>query len=268
MMKQMRLSVWLIAVLIGAATLAGCASGPGGRGQGDATLDSTNMDRTDAQKRASIRLQLAVGYYRQGQLNVALNEIKQALQADPNLIDGYSMAALIYMDMGDTRLAEENFKHAMSLAPSDPELSNNYGWFLCQNGRAQESIAYFNAAVQNKTYASPGKALNNAGVCSLILKDEVTAEKYFMQAFRYESGNPSVNANLAKINFAHGDLERAHFYLDRVVKEDAATPEILLLGIKIERKRGDRSAELSLVTQLRRRYPDSAEYASYQRGAF
>ncbi|HEX2604560.1 MAG TPA: type IV pilus biogenesis/stability protein PilW [Oxalicibacterium sp.] len=267
-MKKMRLSAWLIALLIGAGTLAGCASGPGGRAQGDATLDSTNMDRTDAQKRASIRLQLAVGYYRQGQLNVALNEVKQALQADPNLVDGYSMAALIYMDMGDTRAAEENFRRAMSLAPNDPELSNNYGWFLCQNGRAQESIAYFKAAVQSKTYQSPGKALNNAGVCSLILKDEAAAEKYFTEAFRYEPGNPSVNVNLAKIYYARGDFERAHFYLDRVIKDDAVTPEILLFGIKVERKRGDRSAELSLVTQLRRRYPDSAEYASYQRGEF
>ena len=89
-----------------------------------------------------------------------------------------------------------------------------------------------------------------------------------MEAFRFEPANPSVNTNLAKINFARGDLERAHFYLDRVIKEDALSPEILLLGIRIERKRGDRSAELSLATQLRRRYPDSAEYASYQRGAF
>jgi type IV pilus assembly protein PilF len=267
-MKKMRLSVWIIALLIGAATLAGCASGPGGRAQGDATLDNTNMDRSDAQKRASIRLQLAVGYYRQGQLNVALNEVKQALQADPNMVDGHSMAALIYMDMGETALAEDSFKRAMSLAPNDPELGNNYGWFLCQNGRAQESIPYFNAAAKSKTYQSPGKALNNAGVCSLILKDDAAAEKYFTEAFRYEPGNPSINANLAKINFAHGDFERAHFYLDRVVKAEAATPEILLLGIKIERKRGDRAAELSLVTQLRRLYPDSAEYASYQRGAF
>jgi type IV pilus assembly protein PilF len=265
-MKKMRLSVWMIALLIGAATLAGCASGPVDRAQGDAAMDSTNMDRTDAQKRASIRLQLAVGYYRQGQLNVALNEIKQALQADPNLVDGYSMAALIYMGLGDTRAAEDNFKRAMSLAPNDPELSNNYGWFLCQNGRAQESIPYFKAAVQNKKYESPGKALNNAGVCSLILKDEAAAEKYFTEAFRYEPGNPSVNTNLAKIYFARGDFERAHFYIDRVIKDDAVTPEILMLGIKIERKRGNRPGELSLVTQLRRRYPDSAEYASYQRG--
>jgi len=53
-----------------------------------------------------------------------------------------------------------------------------------------------------------------------------------------------------------------------VIKADVLTTEVLWLGIKIERKRGDRSAEVSLVTQLRRRYPDSAEFASYQRGAF
>jgi type IV pilus assembly protein PilF len=264
-MKQMRLSAWLIVSLLGAALLAGCVSSR-------TTVQSTDTlgsyEKPDGQKRANIRLQLAASYYRQGQMNVALDEIKQALQADPNFGDAYSMAALIYMDLGDTRAAEENFAHAMRLLPNDPELSNNYGWFLCQNGRAQQSIAYFETALRSKTYQSPAKALNNAGMCSLILKDSVAAEKYFMQAFRFEPNNVSVNTNLARVNYERGDFERAHFYIDRVIKADVLSTEVLWLGIKIERKRGDRSAELSLVTQLRRRYPDSVEFASFQRGAF
>jgi len=268
MTKQMRLSAWLVVSVLGAALLAGCAGNrPSGQDTSGTDL-STSYDKTDGQKRANIRLQLAVGYYRQGQMNVALDEIKQALQADPNFGEAYSMAALIYMDLGETRAAEENFARAMRLMPNDPELSNNYGWFLCQNGRAQQSIAYFETALRNKSYQSPGKALNNAGVCSLILKNNEAAENYFTQAFRYEPNNTGVNTNLARINYERGDFERAHFYIDRVIKADVLTTEVLWLGIKIERKRGDRSAEVSLVTQLRRRYPDSAEFASYQRGAF
>jgi type IV pilus assembly protein PilF len=264
-MKKMRLLAWLIVSLLGAVLLAGCVSSR-------TTVQSTDMagnyEKPDGQKRANIRLQLAANYYRQGQMNVALDEIKQALQADPNFGDAYSMAALIYMDLGDTHAAEENFAHAMRLLPNDPELSNNYGWFLCQNGRAQQSIAYFETALRSKNYQSPAKALNNAGMCSLILKDGAAAEKYFMQAFRFEPNNVSVNTNLARVNYERGDFERAHFYIDRVIKADVLSTEVLWLGIKIERKRGDRSAELSLVTQLRRRYPDSAEFASFQRGAF
>lgn len=264
-MGKLRLFVWFAASVLGVALLSGCA---GNRGNVSDSDLASSYDKTDAQKRANIRLQLAVGYYRQGQMNVALEEIRQSLQADPNFGEAYSMAALIYMDLGDARAAEENFARAMRLLPNDPELSNNYGWFLCQNGRAQQSIAYFETALRNKLYQSPAKALNNAGMCSLMLKDAAAAENYLTQAFRYEPNNPSINTNLARINYDRGDLERAHFYIDRVIKADVLTTEVLWLGIKIERKRGDRSAELSLVTQLRRRYPDSTEFAAFQRGAF
>ena len=46
------------------------------------------------------------------------------------------------------------------------------------------------------------------------------------------------------------------------------TPESLWLGLRIERKLGDRLAEASLATQLRRRYSNSSEYQSLLRGDF
>lgn len=248
-----------------ALLLTGCGSNPAVDPQNDV---SSSSDPTDNQKRARIRLQLAVGYYEQRQLAVALDEIKQALQADPNFADAYSMRALIYMEMGENRLAEESFLQAIKLAPNTPDFSNNYGWFLCQNGREQQSIAYFEAALKNRAYQSPAKALHNAGVCSLKIKDKAAAERYFSQAFQYEPGNPSTNASLARIYFERGDYERARFYVGRVMKADVMTADVLWLAIKIERKLGDRAAESSLATQLRRRHGGSPEYAAYQRGAF
>lgn len=264
-MKRTRRYEWLFVFLTSAVLLAGCASQPVSSAQGWAATSST---QADDQKRARIRLQLAVGYYQQHQMTVALEEIKQALQADPNLADAYSMSALIYMDLGENRLAETNFLQAMKLAPNDPDLSNNYGWFLCQSGRAGQSIAYFEEALKNRAYQSPAKALNNAGVCSMQLKDAVAAERYFSQAFQYEPGNLATSTNLAKLYYGRRDYERARFYITRVTTADAFSAEVLWLATRIEHKLGDRAAETSLATQLRRRYPDSPEYAAYQRGAF
>ncbi len=56
--------------------------------------------------------------------------------------------------------------------------------------------------------------------------------------------------------------------MSRVTRSDALSADALWQAIKIERKLGDRAAELSLVTQLSKRFPDSAEFAAYQRGAF
>ena len=228
----------------------------------------TASDQTDNQKRARLRLQLAINYYEQRQYQVALDELKQALQADPNYSDAFNVRGLVYMSMGELQLADENFQQALRLAPNNPDLSNNYGWFLCQNGREKQAIAYFEAALKNRAYLSPVKALNNAGACSLKMRDAAAAERYFLQAFQEEPGNPLTNTNLAKIYYVQGNYERARFYMSRALKADAMTADVLWLAIKIERKMGDRAAENSLVTQLRRRHPNSAEYAFYQRGAF
>lgn len=246
--------------------LTSCVSNP--------TMDSEReipaaSEQTEAQQqRAHIRLQLAVGYYEQHQINIAFDEIRQALQADPNYADAYSMRGLIYMEMGEARMAEDSFLQAIKLSPNNPDFNNNYGWFLCQNGQEQKSISYFERALKVRAYQSPAKALNNAGICSLKLKDKTNAEKYFLQAFQYEPGNALTNINLAKILYDRHDYERARFYIARVVKANSVNAEALWLAIKIEHKIGDRTVEAGFAAQLRRRYPDSNEYAAYERGAF
>ncbi|MGS0742551.1 type IV pilus biogenesis/stability protein PilW [Glaciimonas sp. GG7] len=254
------------------ALLSGCATQSGGgftKDESEARRElPTNSDLTDAQRRARIRLELAVGYYGHGQLEVALDEVKQAISADPELADAYSMRGLIYMDMGETGLADDNLQRALKLTPNNPDLANNYGWFLCQNGREKESIAYFQRALKSRSYLSPAKALTNAGVCSLKMKERTDAERYFLHAFQFDASNPLTNANLALLSVEHNDAERARFYMGLVTKVDVLGANVLWLAIKVEHKLGDRVAEKNLVAQLRQRYPGSAEYASYQRGVF
>lgn len=272
-MKRGRWNVFIVAAAAVLSLLAGCASQPGStlandREPGASRELQTSSDLTDVQRRARIRLQLAVGYYGQGQLEVALDEVKQAILADPEFADAYSMRGLIYMDMGETRLADDNLQRALKLAPNNPDIANNYGWFLCQNGREKESIAYFQSALKSRLYQSPDKALTNAGVCSLKLKDRDSAERYFLQAFQFETGNPLTNVNLARLALGRNDSERARFYIGLVAKMDVLSADVLWIAINVERKLGDRVSETNLVAQLRRRYPGSAEYASYQRGVF
>lgn len=264
MRKHLTLSALCLAI---AFALGGCASG-GSRGTDAQGELRTLSDQTDLQKRANIRLQLAIGYFERGQMPVALDEIKQALQIYPDFGDAYSLRALVYMTMGENKLADDNFSRAIRLSPNDPDLANNYGWFLCQNGREKESIAYFESALKSRTYQSPGKALHNAGVCSVKLKDPQAAEKYFLQAFKFDPANLSTSAHLGKIYYDRGDYARARFYIGRASKAENAGPDVIWLAIKTEHKLGDRVGEAGLVSQLRRRHPDSPEYAAYQRGAF
>jgi type IV pilus assembly protein PilF len=265
-----RASARLVLALCTAAALAACA-GSGGGGRGPTAELKTASDQTFDEKRANIRMQLAVGYFQDGKYEVALDEIKQAIAANPNLAEAYGMRALIYTQMNEIPLADENFQRALRLAPRNPEISNNYGSFLCQNGRAAQALTLFDEALRSPTYASPLNALLNASSCSMKTKNYQAAERYLVDALRIAPDHPAANAGLARLYYDRRDMARAGFYnarLKEVAKLDSMTADQLWLAIRIDRKMADKSSEASMVSQLRRRFPASPELAAYQRGGF
>lgn len=222
----------------------------------------------DARKRADIRLQLAASYYQKAQFNIALEEAQRALQADPNYAEAYGLLGLIYMDLGDRREADANFARALKLDPVSPELNNNYGWYLCQTGRERESVEYFLRAAQNKLYATPGKAMQNAGVCMMQVRDYKAAEQHLRRSFELDATSPFTKFHLARLYLATGQLDRAAFYYGLLEKQVDATAETLWLGLRIARASGDLRTERQFADELRRQFPNSREASALRRGAF
>ena len=261
-------SVNAIAGALALALLAGCA-GAGG----DAPRElKTASDQTAAEKRAQIRLQLAVGYYQDRKYEIALDEVKQAIAAAPDYADAYGLRALIYTAMGENALADDNYRHALRLAPRNPDLANNYGLFLCDaGGRPDQALGFFESALKNPQYRSPAKALTNAGNCSLKLKHTDAAERYLLEALRYEPELPAIQAGLARVYFERRDYTRAGFFINRLTdaaKLESLSADVLWLAIRVKHMLGDRATEATLAAQLRKRFPGSPEYAAFERGAF
>ena len=73
---------------------------------------------------------------------VALEELKIAITADstyapPTTCAGWSMP--ICANSGRrTRISE-----GPEPCPNDPEVNNNYGWYLCEHGKPRQAISYF-----------------------------------------------------------------------------------------------------------------------------
>jgi type IV pilus assembly protein PilF len=262
-----------VAVTLAALVLAGCAGAGGGTpGIGGTRELRTSSDQTAAEKRAAIRLQLAVGYYQAGKYDIALDEVKQSIAANPSYADAYGVRALIYTKMNEIPLADENYQRALRLAPRNPDLANNYGSFLCaEGGKPAQAMTYFDAALKNPNYATPVSALVNAGNCSIKTKQYAEAERYLLDALRYDPDLAQTNAGLARAYYERRNFERAGFFINRLTasaKLDALSAETLWLAIRVARKTGDRTLEASLTGQLQRRFPVSAEYMALQRGAF
>lgn len=257
-------------VLVAAALAGGCAA-TGAGSSGGADL-KTASDVTAAEKRASIRLQLAVGYYQNAQYETALDEVKQAIAADPDNAEAHGLRALIYTALGQPALADANYRTALRLAPGNPDLSNNYGSFLCTAlNKPAEAMPYFDAALRNPAYQTPVSALVNAGLCSIRNKDYQAAERYLLEALRYQPELQAINAGLARTYYERRDYPRAGFFIKRLIessKLDMLSADTLWLALRVQRKLGDRSQEASLAAQLRRRFPGSPEYAAFERGAF
>ena len=237
---------------------------------GTANVDIQKRDntQTNARKRAAIRLQLAVNYYQDGKFSVALDELKEALRLDPNFADAHNVLALVYMELHENGLAEQSFQRALQLEPSNSDLNNNYGWYLCQNGREKEALTYFENALKNPLYLQPAKPLQNAGVCALKMGNQAAAEGYFRRSFEIDPKGAVSAYNLALIYYTRKDLPRARFYANQVNNGAAPTAASLWLGIRIERRLGDRTNQLALESQLDRLFADSREAQLQKRGAY
>lgn len=259
----------LAAVIAVLTALAGCA-GTGGSlsDSGIQPTADTSGNESDARNRARIHTELAAGYFDLGNMGVALEEVNIAQQADPSYPTVYYVAGLIYAALKDDRRAEDNFKRALSLNPADPDANNNYGNFLCQRKREDEGIKYLLAAVQNPLYQAPERSLVNAGVCSRRKGDDVTAMELFQQAVARRPNQPQALYQLADLSFNANNFAAAQGYLRRLAQVASGSPEVLWLGLRVERKLGNNLAEASYAQQLRKNFPDSKEAAALQAGRY
>ena len=261
----------LLALFVGSLTLlsAGCAGpgGPSAASGGSADLE-TASDQTDVRRRARLRLELASGYFEQGQTTVALDELKQALAIDPTLAEAHNLRGLVYMRLDDARLAEESFRRASTLAPRDPDIAHNFGWLLCSQSRYAEAKPYFALALGIPTYADKAKTWMAQGLCELRAGDREAGEASLGRSYALDPGNPIAAYNLSKLLLEKGDLVRAQFYIRRLNNSELANAESLWLGIKIERQLDSRDSARQLAEQLRKRFPQSREAGLLERGAF
>jgi type IV pilus assembly protein PilF len=234
---------------------------------GKGIIPQTVLNSENA-NRARIRIDLAANYYQSGAYQVALEEIRQAIEIEPALPASYGLLGLIYMQLNDNARAGESFQRALKLAPQDSDLNNNYGWFLCQSGKPREAVAHFLTAVRNPLYPTPSKPLHNAGICATRAGDGAAAEGYFQRSFQLDPTNPVAMFHLAEINLRRNDPERAQFFVLRLVKSYEVSPEVLWLAVRTERKLGDQRAQQNYANQLRRTFPAANETNLLMQGKY
>lgn len=260
----MRFSPILILLMLLAA--GGCAVQPAApEVRPDA---NTTGSETDERTRARVHTELAAGYFEIGNMSVALEEVGVALLADANYAPAYSVAGLIYSELKEDRLAEQNYAQALRINPLDSDANNNYGWFLCQRKREGDGIKRILDALRNPLYRNADRSYVNAGLCSRQRGDTAGAEEYFLKALAMRPNQLQALYQMADIAYARGDYAAAKTYLNRFTQTGSANAEVLWLGVRVERKVGDRNSEATYALQLSRNFPNSKEARALLAGQY
>ena len=234
----------LVAAILGAAFLAGCASAP-------RLLPQTH-------KLVQLRTALGVGYMRQGQLGLARNELAHALALDPTDGAANNAMALVEERLREPVKARRYFHRGLAHHPHDGSLQNNYGAFLCGTGHVAEGLRHFQAALHSPLYPTPQLADLNMAVCLLKVPNEKAAIHYFHRAQALAPELAAPYYYLARIRYDHREYARAKGDLAQYLAR-ARSAHALFLGVRIGRALKDARFIHYCATRLLEGYRHSRE---------
>jgi type IV pilus assembly protein PilF len=231
-----------------ALVLTACASGPG-----------TVAPGKSPEAAAAVNTQLAIEYMKLGKLGTSREMIERALKQDPRSASVQETAGLIYERLGESAKAEHAYVTAVHLGKDDPNIQNTYAGFLCRTGRAPEGEKLFLEVARNPLYQTPEVAMVNAGVCLRSGGDNITSERYFRQALAIHPNLAEALLQLGNMYFDRGDYDQSRDNVQRYLAVNPATPEVLWLGMRAERKRGDAAAAAVYARRLQDDFPASEQ---------
>jgi type IV pilus assembly protein PilF len=238
------------------------------------TSDGLNADgksnvNSDAERRAQLRLELAAGYFSRGQYDAALEDIRIALAAKPDMPEAFNLRGLVHAAMGSFEAADESFSRALALKPNDGDTLHNRAWLYCQTRRYGEAMRMFDVALSDPGYRAAVRSHLAKGVC-LAQSDRLPeAEASLTRAFELDPGDPTITLNLAEVLFRRGELERARQHIRRInAREEFVNAQTLWLALRIEHRLGNEPGVNEFGRQLRSRFPQSPEALAFDRGQF
>lgn len=208
---------------------------------------------------ARLNVELGKAYIHQGDFKQAMTKLQRAVEQSPDYPDAHGTLAILYWRLGENDKADQEFRQAIRLDEKDPQFHNNYGVFLCEREQYKAAEDQFMAALANPLYETPEHAYTNAGLCALRRPDPQLAEKHFRAALQKNPKFAPALLRMGELSYDGGHYLQARAYLQRYSEVGPPTAESLWLGVRTERKLGDRDTASSYALRLRSNFPDSEQ---------
>ena len=213
----------------------------------------------DLKRASELNAQLGLGYINEGQYQRAKYKLDKAIKYDPSNPHGYHYMAELYRRLKEYDKAGEYYEKALSLAPHDTNIQNNYGIYLCEIGKYDRAYKHFEKIIADPLYPVRANAYENIGLCALREGKLQLAQNSFNSALQINPKMPKSLIQLAQLSYDEGNSAKAYGYFKRYVAIAPQTPESLWVGILLENERGNKDTVASYKTLLKGKYPNSEE---------
>ena len=262
-------------VLLALCVLAGCSRLSFVRqdvSRGEYTRTAPEVELRGSDRSGALALQRALHEgqeaLRAGDLDAAAKSAREALRHGERSPGAHTLAALVADRRGDASTAGTHYRRAVELAPTQGGMHNNFGTWLCSNGREAESLQWFETAASVPGYGNAAGALANAGECAQRAGLGEEAGRYLEAALARDPETPGALSAMAEREYRAGNHMRARAFVQRRLDAAPADASTLLLASQIETSLGDNRAAARYVRRMREEFPgavpDSIKGNEYQ----
>jgi type IV pilus assembly protein PilF len=168
---------------------------------GCSTTKTNSAEEQNKINTAQINVQLGIAYLEQHDTERAKKKLLLALDEAPNIPETWYSMGYFLETTGNKDEANNYYLKALKIAGERGDVQNNYGTFLCREGKNKEAIQHFLLAVKDPNYLDPADAYENAGLCAMKIPNPQLAKKYFNNALLQDPSRPVTLLKLAEINF-------------------------------------------------------------------
>jgi type IV pilus assembly protein PilF len=226
--------------------------------------------QSDARRKAKVHVELGQAYFQAGRFGVALDEARAAATYDSGYAPVYQLMGQVHMFLEENAIAEANFAHALRLAPGDPG-SDEQLRLVPVLGRqgAGRARAPDHGGPQSRIIRVPPGLLPMPGCARCGSRTIAAAEEQFLRSLESDAdGNLQAIYHLAAIKYRRGAYEAWRRYIAALHEGGDPTAESLWLGIRVERRLGDRGAEAPSFSNCDGAFPASPEYQAFLQGQY
>jgi len=208
---------------------------------------------------SQVYVQKGVQYMEAGNYEIALRDLEHAASLDRNNPEAYNALAVLQQRLDNPAAAQVNFEKAVSIEPDNFSVRNNFGRFLCGQGKYNEAMDQFQRVIASRLYNYPWIPLTNAGLCARGAGHDADAEQYLRRALELQPRFAPALLEMAKLSRETRQFMSARAFLQRLHEIQPPSPESLWLAVEVELAMGESDLAQEYAGRLVQRFPDSKE---------